>query len=230
MSKSSSNMFFLGFFLCAVCVVATAVMGGAALLTKGPIERASARKIAGSLRRILPDFDNDPLKNVCTVSGVRFYTAKKQSVVVGYAGEVSVNSGYGGKMEALISFYPDGKIRHFVVTGHSETPGLGSLAVERVNPVTVRSLFCGKKVQKSGSLPPNRILDQYSGQSLKGSSRWRQPWLLTKEGGDVEYLTGATISSRAVNELAWKCSNAFLKFLAQQQNQPSSPGVSSGRK
>ena len=215
MSKSSSNMFYLGFFLCAVCAVSAAVMGGAALLTKGPIEKAQIRKVSESLRKILPPFDNDPFAESCMVSSVRFYTARKEGKVVGYAGELSVNSGYGGKMEALLSFHPDGRIRSFVVTQHSETPGLGSVVTDRTSPVTLRSLFSRKK--SPDVLPPNRILDQYAGHSLQGKDPWRTPWKIAKDGGDVQYVTGATLSSRAVNELAWKGAEAFAGFLASRK-------------
>lgn len=214
MSKSSSNMFYLGFFLCAVCAAATAVMGGAALLTKGPIEKSRSRKVTEALHKVLPPFDNDVLSTVRTVDSVRFYTAEKQGRIVGYAGELSVNSGYGGRIAGLISFHPEGRIRTFVITQHSETPGLGSAVADRVNAVTLYSLFRGRKITPDGKLPPNRILDQYTGHTLTLSDSWKRPWKLIKDGGDVQYITGATISSRAVNDLAWKAAQAFGRFKA----------------
>lgn len=207
MSKNSSNMFFLGMFLCLVCAIAAGIMGSAAVITREPIAKAKGKKVADGLRQVLPAFDNDPMKEARNYDGVLFYPARKAGRIVGYAARIDVGSGYGGRIEALISFHPDGAIRTFIVTGHSETPGLGSNAADRVREQTLAGLF-RKKTLETG-LPPNRILDQYAGHSAAKTDSWKQPWKLKKDGGDAEYISGATISSRAVNELAWKAAAAF---------------------
>ena len=207
MSRNSSNMFYLGFFLCLVCAIAAGIMGVAAAVTREPIEKAKLKKTADALRQVLPVFDNDPMKESVMCGDVLFYPAKKAGKTVGYAAKAAVGSGYAGRIEALISFHPDGSIRSFVVTGHGETPGLGSNAVDRTREKTLAGLF--KKTPDKDSLPPNRILDQYAGHSASGKDKWKQPWKLKKDGGDAEYVTGATVSSRAVNELAWKAASAF---------------------
>lgn len=210
MNKNSTNMFYLGIFLCAVCAVAAGIMASAAALTREPIAKAKVKKVADGLRMVLPAFDNDPMKDSGQVGDVLFYQAKKNGKVVGYAAKTAVASGYGGKIEALISFQADGTIRTFIVTAHSETPGLGSNAADRVREKTLAGLIRGEKTP--AGLPPNRILDQYAGHSASVKDTWKQPWKLKKDGGDAEYVTGATISSRAVNELAWKAAAAFEKY------------------
>ena len=107
----------------------------------------------------------------------------------------------------MISFHPDGTIRTFLVTGHSETPGLGSNVTDRVREKTLANLLRGAKMPSG--LPGNRILDQYAGHSASKTDSWKQPWKLKKDGGEAEYVSGATISSRAANELAWKAASAF---------------------
>ena len=209
MSKNSSNLFYLGVFLCLVCAAAAGIMGSAAVLTREPIEKAKVKKISDSLREVLPPFDNDPREDSSKVGDVLFYRAKKDGKTVGYAARTSVSSGYGGRIEALISFQPDGTIRTFLVTGHSETPGLGSQAVDRVRKRTLAGLIRGEK--EPDGLPPNEILDQYANAAKEA---WKRPWKLQKDGGNARYVTGATISSRAVNELAWKAASAFEKYQA----------------
>ena len=54
MSKNSSNLFYLGVFLCVVCAAAAGIMGSAAVLTREPIEGA---KVNQGLRK--PDDDED---------------------------------------------------------------------------------------------------------------------------------------------------------------------------
>ena len=118
-----------------------------------------------------------------------------------------LNQLQSGNVDGLISFHPDGSIRTFIITGHAETPGLGSNAMDRQEEKTLVSLF--RKETKRSGLPPNRILDQYSGHSAGTSDSWKKPWKLTKDGGQAEYLSGATISSKAVNRLAWKAASTF---------------------
>ena len=207
MNRKTTNMFYLGIFLGVVSAAAAGIMGAAAVLTREPIEKGKVKKVADGLRMVLPEFDNDPMKDSRSVGDVLFYQAKKAGKTVGYAAKTSVGSGYGGKIEGLISFQTDGTIRTFMVTAHSETPGLGSNAADRVREKTLAGLFRGE--QGGSGLPPNRILDQYSGHSAASGDRWKQPWKLKKDGGDAEYISGATISSRAVNELAWKAAAAF---------------------
>ncbi|MBO4647709.1 MAG: RnfABCDGE type electron transport complex subunit G [Lentisphaeria bacterium] len=214
MSKNSSNLFYLGVFLCLVCAAAAAIMGSAAVLTREPIEKAKVKKVSDGLREVLPAFDNDPMKDSSKVGDVLLYHAKKDGKTVGFAAETSVSSGYGGRIKALISFHPDGSIRTFIVTDHKETPGLGSQAVDRVRKKTLSDLIRGEKEPEG--LAPNRILDQYAGHSGVKTAKdaWKRPWKLKKDGGDAEHVTGATISSRAVNELAWKAAAAFEKYQA----------------
>lgn len=210
MNKNTTNMFYLGIFLCLVCAAAAGIMGSAAALTKEPIEQAKRKKVADGLRQVLPVFDNDPMKDARKVGDVQFYRAQKDGKTVGYAAETAVGSGYAGRIEALISFQPDGTIRTFIITRHGETPGLGSNAADRVRKKTLAGLIRGEKTPSG--LPPNRILDQYAGHSKSDKDSWKQPWKLKKDGGDADYITGATISSRAVNELAWKAVSAFEKY------------------
>jgi electron transport complex protein RnfG len=66
----------------------------------------------------------------------------------------------------------------------------------------------GKKVDES-RLPPNPILDQFNGHvAVKGES-WALPWKVKKDGGSVNYITGATISSRAVTDVTYRIARTF---------------------
>ena len=204
----------LGFFLCAICAIASAALAFAANITKEPIAKAKKAKVYNGLKTVLPPFDNDLVKTAKTYKTengalVEIYTAKKSGKVVGYAAKASVTTGYGGYVEGLIGLDPSGKITNYVISSHNETPGLGSRATERKVRKTIFNL-CEKK---SGSeLPPNRILDQYKGHSAAADDAWKlRPWKLKKDGGDVDSVTGATISSNAVCGIAWEAVSAFAK-------------------
>ena len=178
------NIFYLGFFLCVLCAIATAVMGLVSRATAGPIAAAKEKKVYNGLKAVLPEFDNDLVKTKLVVKGasgadVEFYIAKKNGKVVGYAAQAKSGSGYGGNVEGLIGFSPDGKITSYVISSHSK-------------------------------LPANPILDQYIGHSAAKTDSWKkQPWTLDKNGGEVNHVTGATISSNAVCEAAWEAASAF---------------------
>ena len=213
MNRNSTSMLYLGAFLCAVCAIATGIMGYAAVVTKGPIEEAKVRKVADGLSMVLPAFDNNPMKDMKTFQAkdhtpVQFYIAKKGGTLVGVAATLYVTNGYAGRIDGLVSFHPDGTIRSFLITGHSETPGLGTNVTDRTEEKTLAGLFRGSP--KKEGLPPNRILDQFSGHGAGRNDSWTAtPWKVKKDGGQSEFISGATISSRAVNDLAWKAASVF---------------------
>ncbi|OQA87884.1 MAG: Electron transport complex protein RnfG [Lentisphaerae bacterium ADurb.Bin242] len=213
MNKNSTNMFYLGAFLCVVCAIAAGIMGYAAVMTRGPIEEAKTKKVSSGLRMVLPAFDNDPLKDMKTFQGhdktpIQFYTARKDGKIVGFAATLYGTGGYAGRIDALVSFHPDGTIRSFLITGHTETPGLGTNVTDRVEEKTLAGLF--REAPKKEGLPPNKILDQYAGHGANRKDSWgTTPWKIKKDGGQADFISGATITSRAVNEIAWKAASAF---------------------
>ena len=92
-------------------------------------------------------------------------------------------SGYGGDINIVIGVLPDGSVSGIKVIHHSETPGLGSL-IERDS-------FTG----------------QFETKSLDTGLKFRS------DGGDVDVITGATISARAVLNAV----TAGLEFFRDQK-------------
>ncbi len=207
------NIVYLGFFLCIICAVATAVMAFVSKATSAPIAAAKEKKVFSGLKTVLPEFNNELVKTKITVKSasgadVDFYVAKKDGKVVGYAAQAKVGTGYGGTVEGLIGFSPEGKITNYVISSHNETPGLGTKATNRTETKTIFNL-CEKK--EDNKLPANPTLDQYIGHSAAQGDTWKTPWKLKKDGGDADHVTGATISSNAVCGIAWEAASAFEK-------------------
>ncbi len=216
MNQKSVNMVYLGVFLCLVCAVAAGVMGSVAVMTKEPIAKAKVQKISDGLRAVLPPFNNNPMEDVRTYreddgSEAEFYRAFQDGKLVGVVAKVATAIGYGGRMDGLVSFTPDGKIRTVIVTGHNETPGLGTNLTDRKNEKRLSDLFSGKKPQEG--LPANPYLDQFASHSA--GDAWTTPWKIKKDGGNADYISGATLSSRAVTDLAWRAASAFRKHAAE---------------
>ncbi|MFA6334969.1 MAG: RnfABCDGE type electron transport complex subunit G [Bacteroidales bacterium] len=170
--------------LTIVCLISSALMGGAYILTKKPIEAANIAKINSSIARVVPTFDNDPSSDVFTKElngkSYKVYPAKSGGKIVGYAIESPTANGFGGRIVLMVGFSSDGTIFNTSVLSHSETPGLGDKMVEG------KSNF---SVQFKGKNPADFKLS------------------VRKDGGDVDAITASTITSRAfceAVETAWK--------------------------
>jgi electron transport complex protein RnfG len=64
-----------------------------------------------------------------------------------------------------------------------------------------------KGVKETG-LPPNRILDQFNGMK---ASAGQDPWAVKKDGGTLDAITGATITSRAVGGAVFAIAETFAQ-------------------
>ena len=118
-------------------------------------------------------------------------TAAQQAVLNGDANgkaiKVSVD-GFGGKMIVMVGFAQDGTILGYKILEHQETPGLGDKAA-----------WWFKQEDK----PNQNII----GRKANGQFR------VSKDGGDIDAITAATISSRAFLK---SINDAYVDFMAQQ--------------
>ncbi len=104
------------------------------------------------------------------VDGVCFFVAKREGKLEAAAVEGRSKSGYGGDVALMVGMSADGKLVNYEVVQASETPGLGT------------------KMTSDAFKAP------LLGRPLSGS------WKVKKDGGDVDAITAATISSRAAME------------------------------
>lgn len=180
MKSSFKNMTIVMFCITLVC---SAAVGGIYLLTKERIEQAKQLKFQNALRVVLPEFDNIEEKSVELNSEmVSINVATKEGKRVGYAVSSYAN-GFGGAIEMVAGFDTKGNIVGINILKHSETPGLGSL------------------IANEGNLLVNQFVGRNPSQ-MKLS--------VTKDGGEIDALTGATITSRAYINAIEMAYNAFL--------------------
>ncbi|MFI3259414.1 MAG: RnfABCDGE type electron transport complex subunit G [Rikenellaceae bacterium] len=157
--------------LFGITLVASAGVAGIYGLTVEPIAAAEQALIEESLAMVLPEFDNNEKSSVeVDYFPIDIYTASKDGKVVGYAVQSITKRGYSGIIKVMVGIGPDMKLLDVSVLSHKETPGLGSKMTEADNP-----LIKGVKGQDYTSATPQ----------------------VKKDGGDIDALTGATISSRA---------------------------------
>ena len=109
--------------LSAVCLICSAVVGGAYAVTKSPIEEAAKAKTTASVARVLPAFTAEPELGSLELNGANYtyYRVPGTGVAI-----ISATSGFGGILSLMVGIAEDGTIHNTTVLSHSETPGLGA--------------------------------------------------------------------------------------------------------
>ena len=188
MGKKESTFSNMVLTLFLVTLLASGALGGVYLLTEQPIADAMAAKKNLAIKRVVPEFTNNPSTEYYTMfvdgDSLFFYVAKKNDDTVGVAIETWSNKGFGGTIKLLAGFKPDGTIYNIAVLEHKETPGLGS------------------KISKAET----NWSDQFNG--LDPS---KKKLSVKKDGGDIDAITASTISSRAYCDAVLRAYNAYKK-------------------
>lgn len=162
--------------LFGITLIASAGVGVVNMITEEPIEVAKEAATKAALTQVLPAFDTTEEKAL-TIDElpITVYTATKDGNVAGYAVQTMTKQGFNGVVRLMVGFTPDGEVVNVNVLEQSETPGLGT------------------KMADEG----NVLLGSIQGQNLENKKLVDGKLAVKKDGGDVDALTAATISSRA---------------------------------
>ena len=180
--------------LVIITVLSAVGLGGMSILTQEPIAKAKSEKILAALKEVLPEFDNDPSteRTEQEVDGGKLvmYTAKKGGETVGMAVETFSPKGVGGRIAIMVGFDKEGKISGYSVLEHAETPGLGDRMVSWFKPpvAPVKSII--ERIFGFEIKAPEKNSNVYGVCPGNGLS-------VSKDGGTIDAITAATISSRA---------------------------------
>ncbi len=186
-SKRESNFINMVTTLFMVAAVAALALGAVYSVTKEPIALAKQKKLEASIRQVLPDFDNMKEIKVGLGDGedsLVYYVAKKDDKVIGTAIKTWTMKGFSGKIELVVGFLNDGTINNTAVLSHKETPGLGD-----------------KMDVKKDDFPNQFMGKNPSSYALK----------VTKDGGDVDAITAATITSRAFCDAVQRAYDSYME-------------------
>ena len=115
-----SNLTNMVLVLGLTCLLCSAVLGGAYVLTKEPIDKAAAEKTNKAISQVLPHFTEVEYNEAD-----HYYKATDGDQLVGYAIESTV-VGFGGPLSLIVGVTPDGVVYNTSVLSHAETPGLGA--------------------------------------------------------------------------------------------------------
>ena len=194
--RENENVLVLGGFLGITALISGLVLALVSQVTSAPIARMQLATVQKSLRLLnLPEFDNNPLaeeRNFVSPANfpVTIMPVRKNQEIRAFVVKSVSPKGYAGNVEITAGFTPDGKILAVLVTRQQETPGLGTNVCERKFRKTIFNFY---KPLPPG-LPPNKVLDQFTGKSVSEA----EPWKVKRDGGTFDFVTGATITSRAV--------------------------------
>ncbi|MCR5013655.1 MAG: RnfABCDGE type electron transport complex subunit G [Bacteroidales bacterium] len=168
MAKKESSLKNMLIALFVITAISGGLLGLVYGMTKDTIAEVDAKKNAQAIAEVLGTDENSKLDTV-TIDGLFYNLAyDAQDQFLGAAVKTYSNAGFNGRIELMVGILADGTIKAVSVLSQSETPGLGA---NMVNP---------------------KFKDQFSG---KNPATYNLT--VSKDGGDVDAITAATISSRA---------------------------------
>ena len=181
------EIFKLTAVLCVICLISGSLLAVVNKVTEEPIAKAAMKGKEAAIKQVLPADTEGKMK----ISKVDiqdehrnwvFYVARVDGKFVGTAVECSSNKGYGGEIKIMLGINAQDKVQDIAILSQHETPGLGAKMVE----------------------------PEFKGQ-FKGKDIVATKWAVKKDQGDIDQITAATISSRAVTGAVKSGIDVFLK-------------------
>ncbi|MBS1231905.1 MAG: rnfG [Bacteroidetes bacterium] len=187
MAKTESTFKNMALSLTLIALVSSALLGFVYEITKEPIALSNFNKKLNAIKQVVPEFSNNPddeMFRLPTGEGdsLDIYPAKKDDIIVGYAVNTNTSKGFSGNISLMAGFKPDGTIINITVLEQKETPGLGTKMVEP------------------------QFKDQFNDKN-PGVFALK----VKKDGGQVDAITAATISSRAFCDAVQRAYNTLQK-------------------
>lgn len=195
MAKKDSSFLKLVLSLTLITVVAAASLAAVYTVTKEPIEKSKIEKKNNAIQLVLPGFDSKKgtieekkLLMDGDQDSLTLYIAKMDNQLFGVAIETFTKKAFAGRFDIMVGFDKTGNVLGTEVLKANETPGLGD------------------KIDKKKS----DFSKQFSGKNLNSFKL-----KVKKDGGDVDAITAATISSRAFCDAVDRANKAFQQILVE---------------
>ncbi len=163
--------------LLVITAISSASLGFMYQLTKEPISAAALAKQNFAIKAVLGDYDNDPSTDAYEIESfdggdkLTCYPGTKGGELNGIAVKTWTMKGFSGLVRLMVGFDKIGNIISISVLEQKETPGLGTKMVDA------------------------EFKDQFNGKN-PGTNNLS----VKKDGGEVDAITAATISSRAFSD------------------------------
>lgn len=188
LKSTLSNMIIV---LVLVAGLSALILGAIYNITKEPIQKAKDNREFNAIKDVVyGKFANNPYEErhiIPTADGkgkVELFPARNEDGnITSIAIKTYSNNGFGGKIELMVGYFVDGTINKYKVIDYKETPGLGTKVSEPKFSNQFNGINPGKHVFK-----------------------------VKQDGGDIDAVTAATISSRAVIDAIQRGFDAFNKL------------------
>jgi electron transport complex protein RnfG len=192
MNKIQSSLLNMVLALLGITLISGVALGYINEWTKGPKAQMRLQKKLEAVQSVLPSFDNNPIDEVklLPVTGqsdsLEVFPAIENGALVGAAVSTYSTKGYSGLIRIMVGFNENGSLNEISVLEQKETPGLGT------------------------KMKDERFKRQFRNQD---PSTFKLQ--VKKDGGAVDALTGATITTRAFCEATQM---AYDTYMANKSN------------
>jgi len=182
-------------------VLGTTVLASTFFLTHDAIVKSEEGEKLKLITQIVPSplFDNDIIQDTLAIPpdpllGTEDVTTAYRARLKGEPAAVVLQSiapdGYSGRISLILAVQADGELSGVRVVAHKETPGLGDYI----------------------ELPKSPWIKGFDGKSREVYTD--ADWKVKKDGGKFDYMTGATITPRAIV----KAVNKALVYFANNRD------------
>ena len=190
MAKLESTFKNMVLVLTGITLFAALALGSVYSLTKDPIAASKKAKQENAIKEVLPEYDRLDAEVLVSLEGFEtpfaLYKAYKGDEFVGAAVQSISKNGFSGDIKVMVGFDAEGLIVNYSVLEQKETPGLGTKMADWF------------KIDKGN-------------QDIRGKNIALNNLTVTKDGGEVDAITAATISSRAFLETIRYAYSAFTQ-------------------
>lgn len=169
--------------LIIICLVVTAALAGTYGVAN-PIIQENAQKTADEARaQVLPEGDSFTLYEGALVDGITdCYLADNGAGLT----VTATASSFGGTLTAMVGVSADGKITGVTVTGHADTPGLGTKAMDAAY---LDTNYTGLDTAEADNIKNDANVDQITGATISSNAVYqcvKEALLQYKECGGVK--------------------------------------------
>jgi electron transport complex protein RnfG len=120
------------------------------------------------------------------IDGITYYEVTKGGAPIGCAVKTFTDKAFSGRFDLMVGFLPDGTINKIAVLDQKETPGLGTKMMEP------------------------KFKDQFN---KKNPGSWKMT--VKKDGGVVDAISAATITSRAFCDAVQRGFDGYMKIFGK---------------
>jgi len=172
-----------------ICVAAGLTLAVVHHLTADRIREVDAVRRRAAIAAVLPPGGGPPVEVVFRddrtgmTNAVFHVSSAVGGGFFGAATEVATPHGYAGEIRLMVGFNAYEELQAIAILDHRETPGLGA-----------------------------RIAGDAFKATFPGRSLFTTRWALKRDGGDLDAITAATISSRAVANAVGEAVARYLDY------------------